>query len=348
MESPLKLIKKTYKTFQVGGPTWLGRRIVYFFKSNILPTDIDSEKWIGIASSGDLHEWTKVDGPVLTPSETGWENCRVEDPAMSYHNDDYHMIYAGANVKDARQTRLGYAKSSNGKQWTRMTREPILTEGTPGSWDDYAVKNPSLLYSDGQFHLIYDGSSEATGEWSGIGYAVSDDLQSWKKYDANPVISRGDSDSWDSKATADSFITYLDGQYHLFYAGRDETHEWTIGVARSDDLIHWKKDPNNPIFTKEDSLSHCEGVLNPNIFKIDGTYKMVYKCRDTTKTAERWIELAVSDDLTEWEANPEPILVPDGPTTWEGRGITNPEVIKTDDGFLMAYVGRVPHELSAF
>jgi hypothetical protein len=46
-------------------------------------------------------------------------------------------------------------------------------DGPPGSFDDIAVKDPSLVYSGGKWHLFYTGRDKGTGSSWRMGYASS-------------------------------------------------------------------------------------------------------------------------------------------------------------------------------
>lgn len=265
---------------------------------------------------------------------------------MLYDNGRYHMVYAGAKGESPRKTRFGLAVSENGSDWRRNKDLPVFSEAEEGRWDDFAVKNPSLLKVDDKYHMMYDGSSKEKGEWIGIGHAVSDDLESWSRVPRDPVLTLGEPGEWDSKSMADSYLTQIEGDYYLFYVGNDG-EEWSIGYAKSEDLEQWEKHDSNPILTAKDVKKGAEGVLNPNVFKENGKYKMIYKVRAMHARDQKWIEYAEGNELDNLETFEQPILKPGHVHSWEGGGITNPEVIQTNDSYLMAYVGRVPSKLKS-
>lgn len=67
-------------------------------------------------------------------------------------------------------TRCGYAGEPIAyDRWT--VTEPILRKGPPGSFDNVAVKDPSIVYYDGGYHLFYTGkSSQQAGD--GLRYDI--------------------------------------------------------------------------------------------------------------------------------------------------------------------------------
>ena len=70
--------------------------------------------------------------------------------------------------------------------WTKYDRNPILTPGDWGAWDDGGYSEAGVRYNDGVFHWFYGGTK--TLKLESIGYAYSFDGYSWIKYAGNPVI----------------------------------------------------------------------------------------------------------------------------------------------------------------
>ncbi len=68
----------------------------------------------------------------------------------------------------------------------------------------------------------------------------------WDKYQGNPVLELGTAGSWDALAAELGTVLYLDGTYHMYYAGFDGMN-YRIGHATSTDGIDWNKDPANPV-----------------------------------------------------------------------------------------------------
>jgi predicted GH43/DUF377 family glycosyl hydrolase len=50
-----------------------------------------------------------------------------------------------------------------------------FTEGTPGTFDDLSVKDPSIVYSEGKYHLFYTARNKAVSGWQ-MGYVSASQI----------------------------------------------------------------------------------------------------------------------------------------------------------------------------
>lgn len=177
-----------------------------------------------------------------------------------------------------------------------------------------------------------------TDSTKGIGHATSDDLRDWKKDPANPLLTVGDTGTWDSNDVEDPAVLQWDGEYHLFYSGNDGRHK-QIGHATSDDLRDWEKDHRNPVVEigvrgSWNSLS----VDNPFVFRHDGTFHMFYNGNDGDG---RRVGHATSGDLLEWEQDPaNPVIDRGADGAWDSANVAEPSVVEWDGQFYLYYGGH--------
>ena len=81
-----------------------------------------------------------------------------------------------------------------------------------------------------------------------IGHAVSEDFRSWQVLP--DALGPGPEGSWDDLATWTGSALAHDGRYYMLYTGINRSEHGLIqriGLAVSDDLIHWEKHPRNPV-----------------------------------------------------------------------------------------------------
>jgi beta-fructofuranosidase len=81
-----------------------------------------------------------------------------------------------------------------------------------------------------------------------IGHAVSRDLRAWELLP--PVLTPGSPGAFDEVATWTGSVLRHDGHWHLFYTGLSIGEAGAvqrIGLATSDDLVHWRKHEANPV-----------------------------------------------------------------------------------------------------
>ena len=67
----------------------------------------------------------------------------------------------------------------------------------------------------------------------------------------NPVFEAAGESHWDTRIRERGWIVPVDDGYRLYYTGYDGTREGVkhLGLATSKDGIHWKRSPNNPIYS---------------------------------------------------------------------------------------------------
>ena len=79
------------------------------------------------------------------------------------------------------------------------------------------------------------------------------------KFYANPLLSTGSGDYWDSRALQVDAVLYDGETYHMWYTGvNDFDSPGAIGYATSVDSISWEKYAHNPVFQKgQPGRDHC-------------------------------------------------------------------------------------------
>lgn len=165
---------------------------------------------------------------------------------------------------------------------TRASSMPILLPDPTSEWEATNVFNPSVIYTNGLFHMHYRAQGS---DWiSRIGYAVSEDGLHWNRL-RRPVLEP--EGKWESRGVEDPRITEIDGVYCMAYTAYGssglEAFHITPMLARSENLITWKR--IGPLVRGEDNKDH---VLFPR--KIKGRYVALHR-----RPPQIWI--AESDDL---------------------------------------------------
>jgi predicted GH43/DUF377 family glycosyl hydrolase len=201
------------------------------------------KKSLAIVESKDGTHWSEPPKIVLGPrKETGWEDD-INRPVVVKRADGYHLWYTG----QARgHSLIGYATSSDGVTWKRISDQPVLSPEKP--WEKVAVMCPHVLWDEpaNLFRMWYSGGEQ--NEPNAIGYATSPDGLKWTKHEANPVFIPDPQSPWEKHKVTACQVVKQDGWHVMFYIGfRDEPHA-QIGVARSrDGITNWQRHPANPI-----------------------------------------------------------------------------------------------------
>jgi hypothetical protein len=120
--------------------------------------------------------WTQlsVNGPILAPTvptdfddpglNLAWEKRCVEAAAMARHDGRLYMFYAGGYNNDPQQ--IGVAVSDDGVGFKRLSDQPFLPAGNPGSWNSSESGHPYLFQDeDGHDYLFYQGNNTNGKTW---------------------------------------------------------------------------------------------------------------------------------------------------------------------------------------
>lgn len=103
-----------------------------------------------------------------SPDEAG-----IVRPCVIKEDNLYKMWYSYRSIKDYRTNkkysyRIGYAESSNGKEWTRKD-ELVGIDVSVDGWDSMMIAYPFVYVHNGIKYMLYNGNGFGR---SGFGYAV--------------------------------------------------------------------------------------------------------------------------------------------------------------------------------
>jgi len=179
------------------------------------------------------------------------------------------------------------------------------------------------------FHVFYLQASKTLGDserrhWhASIGHAVSRDLFDWQVLP--DAIAANHEPAWDDLATWTGSIIHHDGLWYLFYTGISRQEQGCvqrIGLAISEDLIHWRRHGHDPVIEPNDNsyaLLGENGQLDqawrdPWVFRDpdDGSFHAFITARASSGgEGAGVIAHATSEDLLTWKALP-PVTAPMG------------------------------------
>ena len=270
-----------------------------------------------------------------------WDSTSVGSPCIVYDSTDsvFRMWYAGAN--EAYQGKIGYAESPDGINWDKDENNPVFDVGPEGSWDHLGVGYPSVVIVNDTCHMWYAGLSNPSSVE--IGYAISTDGINWTRYENNPVIRTGSTDSWEDTWVYMHSVIYKDSAFHMWYTGATgdpaDFVPWKeeIGYATSTDGINWTKHPSNPVLKVNTPGKWDDSFVDgPSILFQNDMYHLWYA--GATSTVELWqIGYATSADGISWERNgSNPVMAPSGR---ENPRNQDPYVLYLKDTFHMWYSG---------
>jgi PKD repeat protein len=235
--------------------------------------DSITQQWkIGYATSSDGISWTKyISNPVLDLGPGGsWDDGYVWSPAVIKDGATFKMWYNG---NDGSAYRIGYATSPDGITWTKFGGNPVLNIGASGDWDDYLLRNPTVILDGGIYKLWYGGSDGARFR---IGMATSPDGIVWTKSSSNPLLNIGPVGEFDDFELSHPVVIKDGSIFKMRYAGFNGANG-RIGYATSLDGVLWNKYPLNPILN-EGAPGAWDGyiVVPSSIFEEVSGFRMWY------------------------------------------------------------------------
>jgi predicted GH43/DUF377 family glycosyl hydrolase len=221
---------------------------------------------IGYAVSDDGIHWDKHDTPVLDTTAGKWDDLTVEVPMVIHENGIYKMWYTGWNMADD-SVGIGYATSPDGMTWTKHPSY-IFGPGT-AAWESGYPYSCFVMPVTGGYEMWYSATDMNQSEFN-LGYATSSDGIIWQRDTVNnPVLRVGSPGSWDDYSVSVPSVHRIDSTYFMWYTGINTAQIHKIGLAYSDDGIHWTKydDPT----TTSAAYAESDPVLKPSPGQWDGS-----------------------------------------------------------------------------
>jgi predicted GH43/DUF377 family glycosyl hydrolase len=232
------------------------------------------KKSVAIVESKDGISWSAPEIVLPPETSTGWEED-INRPIVVHRDDGYHMWYTGqANG----MSKIGYAKSKDGRTWTRQSDKPVLEASVP--WEKGATMCPHVLW-DSRAHLwkMWYSAGEQY-EPNAIGYATSTDGLHWEKSTANPVLAPNQKYEWEQQRVAAAQILFWKGWYYAFYIGFRDIDHAQVGLARSKDgVTNWKRHAGNPIIRPTPGGWDADACYKPFAVHSNGMWRVWYNGR---------------------------------------------------------------------
>lgn len=184
-----------------------------------------------------------TDQPVFDSAIAGTEHIVLASSALIDDDGSWSLFYFTweAGVWPVAPSRIWRATAPGPQGPWAPDDAPALEPGPSGSWDDLAVRSPSVVRDGAGLHMWFTGVS--VGNVGAIGYATSADGITWEKR-AGPVLVAGPSGEWDAGNVHQPRVTSGPDGYVMTYAAApqlDNPNSFTQehGLAVSADGIDW-------------------------------------------------------------------------------------------------------------
>ncbi len=256
-----------------------------------------------------------------------WDAVDVLNPSVVRWNGRYYNLYSGF---DGRVWHTGLATSADGRTWEKLSGNPVLSP-LASSWEAGAIAANGSLVNDGVKFLYW----YQAGRPVRIGLAMSMNGRQWVRH-GPPGLEPGPAGAWDEAAVADPYVVRCRDRYYLYYLGQNRRGVQRIGVARSEDGIHWQKFLDNPVLDiGPPGAFDGRGVGEPAVFRAAAEFYMIYTGRNAGE--KRRLGVARSSDGVHWKraALAAPIA---GDQPWNSQVVCDP-TLWVSEGKLWLWFG---------
>jgi predicted GH43/DUF377 family glycosyl hydrolase len=237
-----------------------------------------------------------------------------------------------------------------------ITPQPTLTfdcpmRKQPIHWEATHTFNPAAILKDGKIYVIYRAEDDSGGSIGGytsrLGLASSDDGIHFTQQ-ATPVLFPDEDDQkeheWEGGCEDPRVVETEDGTYAMFYTQYHRiqgTKRTDLGMATSNDLIHWTKlgpvegkDEKGNVVRPSKSASLVCAVRDGRVkaVRINGKYWLYY--------GEGTIRLLSSVDLHTWQVVPNFSMGTRSKHFDSALAECGPPALVTDKGIILFYNGR--------
>src|SRR5690606_161952 len=164
--------------------------------------------------------------------------------------------------------------------------------------------DPIPFFRDGVWHIFYLSPRQHDHEWRHIS---TRDFLHWETHPVAIAPGTGTHDP-DRDGCWTGSIFEDGGLFHMFYTGyrEDRPDMQVICHATSTDLIHWAKDPANPILRADGVRYDLSDWRDPYVMRVGDQYWMLVtaRLREGLELRRGCAALATSPDLKHWELQP--------------------------------------------
>jgi predicted GH43/DUF377 family glycosyl hydrolase len=183
--------------------------------------------------------------PLLRPGKD-WSSLGLFNPAAVRKGEKTVLLF---RAQDQHHTsRIGYAESGDGLHFT-VRKQPVLSPVTDYEKDG-GVEDPRLVEINGTYYLTYTAYN---GHDAQLCMATSNDLIDWQR---KGVILPAYKGTWNTQWTKSGAIVpeKIGGKWWMYYLGTrtdaDGKARDYMGLAQSDDLLHWKDATSQPVLER--------------------------------------------------------------------------------------------------
>lgn len=265
--------------------------------------------------------WTRLsDTAILAPQGDGFESAGTFNPTVVRFRGRFVMLYRAQDR--AGKSSLGYATSTDGVHFTRRAT-PVMTAQAPYE-EGGGVEDPRLVRFGDTFYLTYTGYNNVSGVGpdkhdAQLCLATSKDLIHWER---KGIIFPAYKGKWNVNWTKSGAIVpqKINGKYWMYFMGDPKELANQMGVAYSDDLIHWTEALDHPVLASRPGTFDSK-VVEPGpspIMTPEGILLIYNGADDRLAYRTGWVLFDRNDPTRVLARSDTPIFEP--AREWESSG----------------------------
>ena len=163
-------------------------------------------------------------------------------------------------------------------------------------------------------------------------------------YEKNPVLQHSNNPKWDNLYIDPGGMVYENGLFHMFFNGINSFPAPVgVGYATSPDGYTWTRQGSEPVLMAQ--ALHGTNLQGSNLFvtsalvDTDGTWVLYfYTLSGSTFAGPGEIGRATAPaPAGPWTIDPDPVLSPGPSGSWDDIQVSAPDVLKTENSYIMYY-----------
>jgi predicted GH43/DUF377 family glycosyl hydrolase len=266
-------------------------------------------------------KWTRLSpDPIVSPQGEGFESAGTFNPSVVKKDGKFVMLYRAQDHNGT--SSLGYATSDDGIRFERRA-EPVMVSEAPYEKGG-GVEDPRLQKIGDTYYLTYTGYNNVDGvaadkKDAQLCLAISTDLIQWKR---QGIIIPGYKGKWNVKWTKSGAIVpeKINGEYWMYYLADAQGKDSQMGVAYSEDLLHWTEALDHPVLSSRPGSFDSQVVEPgpPPIITPQGIFLIYNGADDKLVYSTGWVLFDKKDPTKVLARSEVPVFAPE--KVWEKVG----------------------------
>lgn len=309
-----------------------------------------------LAQGALMFKWEKL-GKIYDPRDhksRSWVQEFAQSPCALIYKNHLRVYFCSRPAPTSDNQYLSYLSyidldRNNLLKIVNICREPILSLGAYGTFDEFGTNPISVIRDDNNVHVYYAGWTrcESVPFNGAIGLAISrDNGNTFTRQGEGPVLSFSHDEPF---LIGSPRVRKFNNKWYLWYVSGKEWLQSTdkpepvykIRMASSEDGINWVKFGKDLI---EDKLGNNECQACPDVTFFDGKYHMFFSYRHShnykSEEGGYRIGYASSIDMIHWVRCDEVAGITSSEHGWDSEMVSYPNLFLLEDETYMLYQGN--------